>query len=277
MMGIRVGKRMVTIVKISVHEKKRQYYKIGVLHHDGRESDMTIHEDILVTQGLRKGLEMTEKELRDLQLLESKNGAYQAAIRYLGYRMRSTKEMQDYLEKKGFDPYILADTISRLLKENLLNDLEYAKAYVRSKMKTSVKGPAVILNELRQRGIQEKDANAALKEYAEALQYDNALHFAKKKLKSSNSISYKEQIQKIAVQLMQKGFGRDLISEVMRELPEENQEQEWVALVSQAQKTERKLSKHDERTKQYKLRTLLYRKGFSLSQIDKYLNELHEE
>lgn len=267
---------MVKIVKISVDEKKRHYYKVELINHDDTMKSISIHEDVLVTKGIRKGLEMSDQEFHDLLQLESKNGAYQAAVRYLGYRMRSTKEMRDYLVKKGFDPNIMSDTITRLTKENLLNDLSFAQSYVRSKMKTMVKGPKLLFNELLQKGISENEANVALNEYPEHLQFDNALRFAEKKLSSSTATAHKDQVQKIALQLMQKGFSRSLISKAIDELPAENPDQEWDALVKQAQKAEWKLRDLDSRTKQYKLKSLLYRKGFSLALIDKYLNNNHE-
>jgi len=264
---------MVIISKISVHEKKRHYYSVTFLKDDGKTWELSVHEDVLVAKGLRKGMELTQEELAALEKMENENGAYQSALNYLGYRMRSEKEMYDYLIQKEFSGSIASRIISRLKKEHLLDDLSFAKAYVRTKMNTTGKGPLLIYKELLQKGIAEKYAKKALDEYPADLRYHNACRLAEKKLQSSGSHSYNEKVKRITAALIQKGFDRELVSSVIQDLPKEESDQEWEALIKQAEKAMRKVNGPDQRTKQYKLRMILYRKGFSIALIDKYINE----
>ncbi|MGV3487337.1 MAG: RecX family transcriptional regulator [Tuberibacillus sp.] len=268
---------MVKIVKISVHEKMRHYYNVTFINNESRTWDMPVHEDVLVTKGLRKGLELSQEELVTLEKIENQNKAYQAALNYLSYRMRSIKEMQAYLRKKDFNDHIITSTIARLSKENWLNDLNFAEAYVRTKMNAASKGPLLIYNELRQKGISEDDARAALKEYPIDLQYKNALKFAEKKQNGLRTDSYHEQNKKIAFALQQKGYEREIISTVIQALPKGESTKEREALAKQAEKALQRFKGLDLKEKRFKLKAYLYRKGFPPDLIEAYLNDGNDE
>jgi regulatory protein len=77
---------------------------------------------------------------------------------------------------------------------------------------------------------------------------------------------------------MRKGFSYDVISIVKEELMyENNEDEEWNSLVLQAEKLKRKYAKGAQAQYKMKMKQALYRKGFSIEIIDRYLNEEEQD
>ncbi|MFP3441163.1 RecX family transcriptional regulator, partial [Pantoea sp. SIMBA_133] len=71
---------------------------------------------------------------------------------------------------------------------------------------------------------------------------------------------------------------RDIIQEVMEQINlDKGDNEEWEALVMQAQKAERRYSKLGRREFDQKMKQFLYRKGFPFPLINKYLEEFNDQ
>src|SRR5690625_7216351 len=108
------------------------------------------------------------------------------AINYLSYRMRSTQEIRTYLRQKEVTPSTIAEIISRLEKEKLINDLSFAKTFVRDRMHRSTKGPRVIMNELREKGVKAEIENDDVKQNDEESKFAKAHKWAQKNEKNKS-------------------------------------------------------------------------------------------
>ena len=73
--------------------------------------------------------------------------------------MRSKKEIKDYLKRKEYDDIDIKNTISRLEKNNLINNKEYARAYIIDRINLSNDGPNKIKKDLIHEGIEEEIIN----------------------------------------------------------------------------------------------------------------------
>lgn len=86
---------------------------------------------------------------------------FNKALFFLKFRSRSEKEIRDYLrgcfkQQKVFQREIdeaIEKTISRLKELNFINDEEFARSWVIKRLKTNWRGPIVIINELKTKGI----------------------------------------------------------------------------------------------------------------------------
>lgn len=79
---------------------------------------------------------------------------YELGIKYLKVRLRSIKEMKDYLLKKD-DNNLVVNKVCTLLKENkYLDDNVFARAYVKDKMRFTTKGDYKIKKELSSLGVE---------------------------------------------------------------------------------------------------------------------------
>jgi regulatory protein len=90
--------------------------------------------------------------------------AFNSAARYLSLRARSTKEIENYLTKKGFVSNIISQTILRLKELNFLNDEEFGKSFARSRQNYKGKSKYFISYELKKKGISDDIINVISKD-----------------------------------------------------------------------------------------------------------------
>lgn len=80
-----------------------------------------------------------------------------ASIKYINVRLRSIKEIKDYLLKKEDDTDLIDDVISRLIKMGYLDDRRFTEAYIKDKLNFTSWGDYKIINELNKLGISSLD------------------------------------------------------------------------------------------------------------------------
>lgn len=74
-------------------------------------------------------------------------------IKYISIRLRSIKEIVDYLSKKNVNNKDIDIVVSKLIKSGYLDDERFAKAYVKDKFQFTNKGDYKIRMELQQLGV----------------------------------------------------------------------------------------------------------------------------
>ncbi|WP_085993167.1 recombination regulator RecX [Oceanobacillus senegalensis] len=266
------------ITRITTQKKRKDRYNIYLSEGQTEVYGFSVDEAILVEFQLRKGLELDDSLIETLIEKDTIQKSYSLAINYLSYRMRTKKEMNDYLVKKEVEPDHIDIIIERLIKEKLLDDKLFAEMFVRTRMNTSYKGPLLIKKELMDKGVASLIASHAVEEYPYEVQYEKISKLIEKKLQKSNKDSFQKQIQKIQANILQKGFNQAIITDVLSEMKEEkNEDMEWEAVVYQGDKLLRKHArKHEGYMLKNKLKEGLYRKGFTMELINRYLDEFVE-
>ena len=89
-----------------------------------------------------------------LEALE-RQAAYDAAVRLLAARGRSTRELVARLRRKGLGPAAVTHAVGRLEAEGLVDDTAFAEQYARSRAARGW-GPVAILADLRRRGVERR-------------------------------------------------------------------------------------------------------------------------
>lgn len=107
----------------------------------------------IVAAWLHVGQELSPEEIKKLKLEDEKEYAYQRAIRYIGYRMRSVYEVQHHLRKKGVEDLVIEDVIDRLQKNGLLSDLNFAQMWIENRNEFRPRSHRMLSIELKQKGI----------------------------------------------------------------------------------------------------------------------------
>jgi len=79
--------------------------------------------------------------------------ARKKAMDYLARREYGRRELETKLSKAGFDPQVAIDAVRQLRRDGLQDDRRFADSFARSRINQG-KGPARILLELSQRGIE---------------------------------------------------------------------------------------------------------------------------
>ena len=174
---------------------------------------------VVTELSLYSGRTLTEDELSAVRDASARSRCRQRALRIIGARAMSVKELTDRLKEKGESPENAEDAAQWLLDMRLLDDAQYAAMCVRH---YAAKGyvPGKIRNELYRRGIARELWDEALEELPE--QGDRIDALLRRKLKSDTPD--RAELRKAADYLYRRGFGRDEIHAALARYSELSEE-----------------------------------------------------
>lgn len=199
---------MPLVTKISPQAKCKGYYSVFI---DDKFS-LSLSELELSSNGLKVGQDLSESELHRLKQIYKNSKCYNCAVRYLALRPRSISEVRQYLtSRKGFNEDQADSAITRLVNEGYLNDLEFARLWVRNRMLLSPKSQRVLWAELMKKGIGKDDIETVLSELSEDDQLGSLIDIIRKK---SRLPKYSDK-QKMIEFLSRKGYSYDLIKKAL--------------------------------------------------------------
>ncbi|MGB3890032.1 MAG: recombination regulator RecX [Priestia megaterium] len=269
---------MPVVTKITTQKNSGERYNVYLDYGKGEEFGFGVDENVLIKYDLKKGRELDEFELTEIQYADDEKKAYNLAITYLSYRMRSEKEVHDYLKKKEINSTIIQQVIQKLVSHRYLNDEEFAKAFVLTQMNTTSKGPNVIQRELKEKGISDSIITLSLCEYPEEQQIQTAVKLIEKLKGKYKKLSQVMMKQKMEQALAVKGYSFSIIQEAFQRTNTEKESDEaWEALQYQGMKAHRRFLKYEGWEYKQKMKQALYRKGFSIDQIQSFLDSIEEE
>ncbi|MBZ0307177.1 MAG: RecX family transcriptional regulator [Anaerolineae bacterium] len=167
---------------------------------------------------LKVGQQLSAEEVAALQARDTAATAYDQALRYLSYRIRSSTELRDYLHQKGYHDTLITEVIERLTELNYLNDLEFARAWVRNREEFHPRGASALRFELRQKGLSSEIVEEVLAEFDP---FESAYRAAQKKARSLRGKNRETFRQQVGGFLMRRGFGYDTVNSVLQKLIDE--------------------------------------------------------
>lgn len=254
-------------------KKLKHNYQV-ILSNDEK---IAVPEDTIVAFRLLKGTELSEDEVKAVKEHAGFQVGLQQALNYLSYQLRTEKEIHDYLRDHEI-PAAQRQQIKEKLKElNLLDDQLYGDSYVRTQMRISDKGPSVLRQKLKQKGLTDEIIENAIALYDIETQIAIATKTMLQLEKRQHHKSHREIQQKLQQGLMQKGFSSEIIQQVLAQRPQEiDDEAELSALVHAGDQLWRRHLKLPMDKRRLKVKQSLYQKGYSLEMIEKFLSEKEE-
>ena len=162
----------------------------------------------LSTSGFRIGQELSKREVEEWQNRSAEGKAYNAALRYLSYRLRSRSELLRYLHDKEYEDITIELTLERLVGLGLVDDLVFARTWIADRMRLKPRSRAVLIAELRQKGIASEVIAAALAE----IEPDDEIESLRRLITKKRS-HYDE--AKLIQYLRSKGYNYGLIKEAI--------------------------------------------------------------
>jgi regulatory protein len=115
-----------------------------------------LDEEVISKLGLEKGEEINENDIKEILKQKGENEAKEAALRFLSFRRRTEKEVRDKLKKRGFDNKTVKSTIEKLKDHDLINDAEFATAWVKERLAYKPRGKKLLRQELWRKGIKKE-------------------------------------------------------------------------------------------------------------------------
>jgi regulatory protein len=101
----------------------------------------------------QKGQRIDAQQIAELREESHRHEAYRRALRYLGYRPRSRREVERHLRAREFPADIIGVTIDRLVDEGLIDDKAFASLWLDRRKPR--KAAAVFRCELEKKGIED--------------------------------------------------------------------------------------------------------------------------
>lgn len=205
------------ITKIKRLRGRRQRYSIYL---DGvptlELSDWTIGRC-----SLRIGDDLDEHTVDKIKSTETEAQAKNIAINYLSYRKRSSKEIIDHLTKKGFARECAEDVTRQLQSAQMVNDLEFAHAFVLDRLKRKPTGQALLRMQLIAKGITSSMTDMVLAELiSPQSQQASALQAAKRKIQltkySKRNLDEEKRRKRLLDFLIRRGFSYEIALKTIR-------------------------------------------------------------
>lgn len=140
--------------------------------------------------------------------------ALDLAIRYLGNREHSRKEIITKLQRKQFTGEVVEKTLNRLDELGLLDDRSFALNYIGSRSKKKPSGRYKLRYELRQKGVSDEVIDEVLSEY------DSSSHCLDAALKKLPFLKGDDRYRrrKLHAFLMNRGFDTETIRDTLNRI-----------------------------------------------------------
>ena len=141
---------------------------------------------------------------------------YEAAVRYLATRPRSVGEIRRHLRGKRYDDETIDGAIDKLRAHRYVDDLDFAKYWIEQRAKFRPKGDRALVSELSMKGVARETIDIALGELSPDSEAERALRAIARPSTRWRDLEPAVRRRKIHAYLAQRGFGYEVIDEVIR-------------------------------------------------------------
>ncbi len=172
---------------------------------------------VAVQRGLRRGVELDEAAVRELEGLAEVERATEAALTFVAYRPRAEREVRDRLRRREFAPAAIDAAIERLRGWRYLDDRAFAEYWVENRAEHAPRGRRALEAELRAKGV-DRDVTGDVLEQVELNEEDAALELARKRLPRLAALDEPTQRRRLAAFLGRRGYSWDVIRPVLDRL-----------------------------------------------------------
>lgn len=248
--------------------KKLSNGKYNLLMDDN--SKIIAYDEVIINNNLLYNNEIDSDLLNKINNENSFYKIYNKVIKLISVRLRSEHEIIDYLNNNNINENDQKKIIDLLKLNNLINDDLFVKSYIYDKINLSNYGPNKIKRDLLNYNIDDSIINSEIENIDKNLIINKIDKLVNKKINSNNKYSNYILKQKLIIYLIDLGFDKDDIVLVLNNYDFYDDD----LIYKNYDKLYKKLSqKYSDKILYQKIKEKLYRMGFSLSQIDKVINE----
>ena len=187
------------------------------------ERQLRLSEETVLSEGLRKGAEVTERDVSRWEERDTAVSAREAALRLLAVRPRTRYELKQRLEGKEFPEDVADACVERLAGSGLVDDADFAEAFVRARVRLRPRGRRELRAELQRKGVDRVTADTVIDRVLDEVGVSDLelARAALRKWRPRGDDRGKDR-QRLYGYLVRRGFGGETVSRVMEEaLPPE--------------------------------------------------------
>ena len=183
------------------------------------ETKLLLNYNIFEKYKVSVDMYFSEDEILEMKYFSDIERAKSRAINYISGKLKTKYEVRLKLKENGFAEDVIDKVLDILEKEEYLNDKVYCEIFIEDKKKLNGYGKNKIKSLLIQKGISKNIFEDFLNEFEYDEEFDNALKMGIKKLEllSNEEDNFKKK-QKIINYLTYRGFGFDVINDVLKEI-----------------------------------------------------------
>jgi len=199
-----------TVTAIEQQKKDPDKYNVFV---DGEFAFSLYMQDILFFK-IKENEEIAEDKYSYIVNEVIYIKAQDKALNYLGFKMRTEKEIRDKLESYDYSENVIERVMEFLLKYNYIDDFKYAMSYIRQTQRLKPLGSYGIKMKLREYGVKDEIIENAILE-SELDEEEDAYSLLMKKKGTKEIIDEKEK-KKYHDFLLRRGYSYDIIRNVFK-------------------------------------------------------------
>ena len=140
------------------------------------------------------------------------------ATNALAMRAKSRGELAAQLKRRGIPLDVANDVLDRLERSKLIDDLEFARVWSRTRLSSKKISKRVLAQELRKKEVADDLIAIALDEISTDDEYEAALQLGERKARSLANYAEDVRERRITSALARKGYNYSIISRVLREI-----------------------------------------------------------
>jgi len=205
---------------------KLKYTKRGnrVSIYIDEEFILSIEKNLIVDLEIFKGKQVTGKDIKEWKNADLYEKLYGKVIDLIARRPRSRKEIENYLRVKLYKVKsrykITKRVISKLKNKGYIDDHKFASWWVSHRILFKPRGKFLIIQELRQKGVNSDIISEALEEAGldSESEMKYALELGRKKKRSLDNLEDEKKKRKFFNFLSRKGFVYSTIRKVYEKL-----------------------------------------------------------
>ena len=208
---------MLTVTKLESQKKNPQRLNVYL------NGEFAFGVSRAAVSWLEEGNELSQQKIKTLQTEDQVEQAFQRALHYLSFRVRSEKEIRLNLQKHQIPENIIDPVLNRLRERSLVDDREFAQQWIDNRNRFHPRGKRALSSELYQKGIPYQIIEETLNDLDEN---ELAYKFARIKVDKLKTLDKSNFQKKMYGYLSRRGFDYGLSKEVVRDL--------WIELEKQS-------------------------------------------
>lgn len=208
--------RKITAIKL----QKRNPHRVNI-YMDG---EFAFGISRIIAGWLDVGHELDDEEIISLQAKDEEEVAYQRALKFISYRIRTEDEIRRNLTKHSIRSEVISDVLNRLRRNGLVDDIQFANSWVENRNEFRPRAHRMLTYELRKKGISDEVILQSL----DSTTPDEELAFkaAQNQFHKYEEFEWSDFRRKLSGFLARRGFSYTIISLVVDQVWAENRSKE---------------------------------------------------
>lgn len=201
------------ITKIEAQKKNTDRVNIYI----NNEFFMSVFTELIYTFNLKKGMKIDSENLKSLIDNDMYIKAKNKALNILSKADQSEKRIKEKLSLE-FEETTIEKVLNFLKNNKFIDDKLLAQKIVNTNINLNKYGKNKIKQNLYNKGLDYEDISNAISNINPNVEFENAMHLAKKRYERIKNDDKRKIYQKISQHLAYKGFSYDTIKSVLNKI-----------------------------------------------------------